>query len=192
MVSPSRTEDVLQPEKTNKLLVGTLLLVGVAIIGGSYLLVSNGLVRLGGATKAASLSSFSAKAEFTVRYWILPLFWLVLALLNVVRARDKGNALNPLVGNEHRVQSQKNIMTNSIEQTLFTFGVQLSMLPYLTGEEVITVIPLINVLFFAGRILFAIGYPNYRGTGFAMTYLPSFAACFWTMYKFQREHLELY
>ncbi|KAI1279040.1 hypothetical protein HDE_14117 [Halotydeus destructor] len=192
MASPRTSRKSKEPQPANKAVVGILMLVGFGIIGGSYHLVNTGVLKLGGATQAATLKNFSAKAEFTVRYWILPMVWIVLAIFNVGRGRGKHNALNPLTANEPLVQVQKNILTNSIEQTLFTFGVQLSMLPYLTADQVLKFIPLINVLFFVGRFLFAIGYPNYRSTGFGMTHFPTLFACMWTFYKFQREHMALY
>lgn len=69
--------------------------------------------------------------------------------------------------------------------SLFT---QVSLINYLTAQQTVTWIPLINFFWITGRITYMLGYPNNRAFGFALTIFPSLAAASFTMYKFVTVH----
>ena len=76
-------------------------------------------------------------------------------------------AVNPLAGNEHLVQSEKNVLTNTVEQLLVFLLLVLTMTSHLEPSEM-RIIPLYSLTFFIGRVFFMIGYsfgPRYRGAG---------------------------
>jgi len=67
------------------------------------------------------------------------------------------------------------VITNTLEQALVSVGTQLAWSASMPRETQ-TMVPLANMFFFAGRILFVLGYEHgaaYRSAGFALTFYPS-------------------
>ena len=100
---------------------------------------------------------------------VVQLFFIV----RVGNIRRLSKAANPLSGNEHLVQLQKNIATNTLEQlVMFAFGL-LSLSTLLATQQELRFIPTLSILFIIARVLFAIGYsiqPRYRGVGMSMNF----------------------
>lgn len=117
--------------------------------------------------------TYGTKLEFTVRYWLLPLIWFKLNIYLVILKRVPSRAVNPLDGHEHIVEGVKNILTNTLEQMVASLVMQSILISFLTPDEVVNFIPLINLLFFLGRITFWLGYPLLRTFGFMTTSLPT-------------------
>lgn len=152
----------------------------------------NGKINILQASKVWSPASFASKLEFTARYWILPVFWVTFNILTVISRRIiHPSALNPLASGEIFTQREQNILRNSLEQIVISIVSQIIVLTYLEGEQVSRLIPMINVLFFVGRITFWIGYPLYRTFGFVLTFLPSFLMVFFSLYRFLYSHLDV-
>ena len=92
-------------------------------------------------------------------------------IARVGNIRFSSRAANPLSGNEHLVQLQKNISNNTLEQlVMFAMGI-LSLSTLLATQQELRFVPILCSLFVVGRVLFAIGYsiqPRYRSTGMSM------------------------
>ena len=115
---------------------------------------------------------FDAKAAYTLRCMLPPLLVLTFAIVKVAIMRFLGYAKNPLGGQEELLQKDKNFLQNTLEQLALYVLTTAVLMSYLECEEM-RVIPLYSFLFFVGRILYRIGYPNHRTFGFAMTIFPS-------------------
>lgn len=130
------------------------------------------------------MATFSAKIEFTARYWIIGLVWLYISLHIVVVKRISSRAANPLSGNEHLVEAPARIFTNSVEQFVMSVISQVTVITFLEAEKIISIIPVMNVLYLIGRILFYFGYPKYRSFGMAVTTSPVSLAIYFSLYRF--------
>ena len=60
---------------------------------------------------------------------------------------------------------------------------QLALVAYLTPLMTIRLIPMLNYLWFIGRIMFALTYPDYRGAGFSLTVCPTTIALCYVLFK---------
>lgn len=133
---------------------------------------------------ANDLIDFSSKLKFLFQYLTLGLTWLLLSVYFVVKVRVFSIAMNPMFGYEHLTQAAKNNLTNSLEQFLLSSVSQLILITYIDSTVIIKLIPVINLLFFIGRIAFWFGYPQYRAFGFSLTLIPnSLMVCF-NLFKF--------
>lgn len=174
----------------------TILLLSalVLVIGASHLANTGRLSVLQPQDRKAvleSLNTFTGKLEFTAKYWILGLIWLYFHIHVLIGQRITTKAANPLAGSEDRVQAEKNVFSNSIEQFLMAIITQTSALPYLTATQVLHIIPLFNGLFLAGRVFFWLGYPKRRSFGFTLGMVPISMATFFTTYHFVTHNLDL-
>lgn len=120
-----------------------------------------------------SIDDFIWKLEYTVRWSILPISWLIFYLHIVATKRGFSTAANPLSGNEHIVEMNKNIFVNSIEQFVISFAAQISLITWIRGIDTQIIIPMVNILFVVGRVLFWLGYPKGRSPGMVLTMFPS-------------------
>ena len=141
----------------------------------TWLVVSN-KINLAGRLNPNDIKSFGARFEFLLRYQCLPLTFLIFMVSVVIHKRFHSPAINPMVGFEHVVQPHKNILQNSFEQYLLSFIAQLGLLCHLSSYNVLRYIPLLNVFFVLGRVLFFVGYPKYRTVGFLFAYVPTMIA----------------
>ena len=66
---------------------------------------------------------------------------------------------------------------------LLSLITQVSLIAFLTADETLKLIPLLNLLWVVGRVTFYLGYPKYRSFGFATTYMPSCLAAIYAAYK---------
>lgn len=121
----------------------------------------------------SSRETYATKLEFTVKYWLLPLIWFKVNIWLVIMKRIPSQAINPLSGHENIVEPVRNILSNTLEQMIGSLVMQCSLISFLSKDEVVKVIPIINVLFFLGRITFWLGYPRFRTFGFVMTDFPT-------------------
>lgn len=146
----------------------------MALLMGGYI-VTQVLIYYGGyyqwpsITPVPNSNDFDAKIMYTLRCMLAPLLVLVFGIGKVSFMRVLGYARNPLGDQEARIQKDKNFLQNTLEQLAVFVLVTLALTSYLKGEE-IRLIPLYSFNFTLGRILYRIGYPNYRSWGFAMTH----------------------
>jgi hypothetical protein len=151
---------------------GIAILVGIIFVSVLTYLAYYGNLEVLRPKQKIYLSTFSAKLEFTARYWPLGLLWLILNIHLIILRRVTTKAGNPMAGHENIVEQPVRIFTNSMEQFVMNAFAQVSLLPFLDVDQVVRVIPLMNALFFIGRLLFWIGYPKLRSTGFICGLLP--------------------
>ena len=137
-----------------------------------------------------SLETFSGKLEFTAKYWILPVLWLYFFYHVVIFKRVSSKAINPLSGHESEVQDAKNILTNSIEQfVLLTFSQTIS-LAFISPIQTLQLIPLANLWFVVGRVLFWLGYPKKRTFGMISSAIPGSIAIWYSTYYFFTQFID--
>lgn len=170
------------------------ILLGIAasvltMAAATYLVV-DGHIKLSGSVNPEKLNGFGLKAEFVFRNLILGVIWLLFNILLVITKR-KGRAIDPLAGHEDLTLAYRNILTNSLEQFVISIVTQLSLISYLSGPQVVKIIPLLNFFYFFGRIFFTLGYPKFRTFGFVMTAIPSGLAALYSFYKYG-VHLGIY
>lgn len=190
--SPSKTtrrkkelviNDVPASKYIQRILIGaTTSLLTMGLLGWA---VWTGRVILTGNFATDKMSGFGSKLEFTLRFLILPILWILVNDLLVMFARVLNlEALDPLNDREDLVEVPNNILRNSMEQVILTTVTQLSLISYLSAAEVARVIPFLNITFLIGRIAYYAGYPRFRTYGFTMTFLPTAAAIAFVAYKF--------
>lgn len=179
--SAFKTDDYTSSEK---LLAGLFIVVAMIIIPAVVFFAYNGNLRILPPRDHVHLATFSSKIEFTARYWILGLVWLYISLHLVVWKRVTTRAANPLSGNEQYVSAYANIFTNSIEQFVMSVVGQITLITFLDSEKIISLIPVINVFYFIGRLFFWFGYPKKRSFGFTMTMAPISMAIIFSAYRF--------
>jgi hypothetical protein len=128
--------------------------------------------------------------EFTLKYQILGVVWLICAIFLVILRRVSTGAFNPLAGTNREMflQGQANVLQNSFEQFIISVFAQLCLVAYMDGEYTIRIIPWVNFSFLIGRIAFWLGYPAYRGFGMLLGLGPTLAMTAVTVYKMM-EHL---
>ncbi|KAI1306728.1 hypothetical protein HDE_00951 [Halotydeus destructor] len=164
--------------------------IGV-ILASAYVVVYEKMVNLSH-VQPSDLDTFGAKLEFTVKYWSLHTGFMALIVIDVMKTRCMRRVVNPLSGFEEDVQSPKNVLTNSIEQFVLSVAAQLALLHYVTPELVVQIIPLMNTLWFFGRVTFYLGYPERRAFGFALTFFPTLGAICYSIYGFTCEQYLLF
>ena len=111
---------------------------------------------------------FSRKLQFTLQWSTFPFaVFLFYTIMQVGNKRGSTPASNPLSGNEHYLQLEKNILTNTLEQSTLAFFLLLALTVYLEQAEM-KLVPLFVLSFVVGRILFIVGYkinPKFRVCG---------------------------
>ena len=130
-------------------------------------------------------NDFSEKLLYTLRYCTFPqAMFLMFAIFRVGSKRGSTPALNPLSGNEHLLQTEKNVLTNTVEQFLCFLLFMLALTTYLEPVEM-RIIPLLSVAFIVGRILFMVGYsfsPKHRIIGMSINFFLNFFAIGYIIY----------
>ena len=120
---------------------------------------------------------FGEKLLYTLRYCTFPqAIFLLAAIMRVGSKRGSTRATNPLSGHEHLLQTEKNILMNTVEQLLCFLLLVLTLTTYLEPAEM-RIIPLYSLAFIVGRVLFMIGYsisPKYRAAGIAINFFTHF------------------
>ena len=116
---------------------------------------------------------FISKLIYTVRCIFPPLMVLQIAIMLVGSGRRTSKAVNPLAGQDHLIQLQKNFLSNTLEQFLVFMVCTLVLITFLNTPEEMRLVPLYTTTFIVGRILFRIGYGiswKYRGCGMAINF----------------------
>ncbi|MCG8626954.1 MAG: MAPEG family protein [Proteobacteria bacterium] len=130
-------------------------------------------------------NDFSEKLLYAGRYCTFPqAVFLFIAVLRVGAKRGSANALNPLAGKEHVLQTEKNVLTNTAEQLHIFLFLVVTLTTYLEPSEM-RIIPLYSLAFIVGRVLFMIGYgisPKYRSVGMGINFILTFFFIGYTIY----------
>ncbi len=115
-----------------------------------------------------SSNEFSDKLQFSLRWCAFPFaVVLMFTIMGVSNKRGSTPAANPLSGNDHLLQVEKNILTNTLEQIVLAFFIILALTVYLEDSEM-KLVPIYVLSFIAGRALFIGGYkigPQFRSCG---------------------------
>jgi len=151
--------------------------LAILVVPGAILLAKEGyLPRFTLRTDSADIVTFSDRVFFTFEWFVLIAVWLAFSVAWVIRCNCKSTGgCDPTVQRSELSQEAQRLLTNSIEQAVLTIVAQLALVPFITGEETIRLIPLINLAWFIGRIAFFYGYPQRRGIGFGLSYFASLA-----------------
>ena len=122
-------------------------------------------------------NDFVEKLLYTARYCTFPqAVFLLVAILRVGAKRGTASALNPLAGKDHLLQTEKNVLANTVEQLLVFLLLVVALTTYLEPAEM-RIIPLYSLAFIVGRVLFMIGYsidPKHRSIGMGINFNLSF------------------
>lgn len=179
-----------KPEKKNPYLYknSPLIFMLMVVLSTSFMYFTGKAVHDGGLKltpkSIGPLKSYTSKLEFTLKYQVPGVAWLVFCIFYVIKFRVTTKAFNPLGGAEQYTEMAKNILQNSIEQYLLSFLAQLILLSFIDGPTTLKVIPLLSLFFLVGRVTFWLGYPAYRSFGFLTTLLPTQITIGYTIYKF--------
>ena len=101
---------------------------------------------------------FTSKLIYMVRCIFPPLMVLQVAILLVINGRRSLGVANPLAGQDHLIQLQKNFLSNTLEQFIVFMVSTLVLITFLNTSEEMRLVPLYTTTFIVGRILFRIGY----------------------------------
>ena len=102
---------------------------------------------------------FISKLIYTVCCIFPPLMILQVAIMLVGSGRRTSKAVNPLAGQDHLIQLQKNFLSNTLEQFVVFMVSTLVLITFLnTPEETVRLVPFYTTTFIVSRILFRIGY----------------------------------
>ena len=177
------------PVSTWRLRIAGGIAAGTVFIGFLWWLLSSERLSLSGNFTAEKIGTFGTKLEFTLKFLVLPLVWLfgcqsTICFLRVIRSQ----AIDPLNGYEDLIEVPRNILSNSVEQFIFSAVGQLTVMHYLSGVDVVRVIPLVNILFVLGRIAYTVGYSKWRSFGFSLTALPNALLIGYALVKFVTTH----
>ena len=155
------------------------------VIGASLALLVTILVLVGGYLFVAMplhvADGVGNRLVFAFRVDIVPLLWLLAAIVNVGNrrflSRDdiQGAGFYPP---SERLAIPVAILQNTLEQTVLAIGAHLVLATLLIGEELI-ILPLLALLFCIGRAVFWAGYGSgagQRAFGFALTFFPTVIA----------------
>ncbi len=116
-------------------------------------------------------SDFSDKLEFSLRWCAFPFAVILMyTIMGVSSKRGSTPASNPLSGNEKFLQTEKNILLNTLEQMVLAFFIVLSLTVYL-DQSAMKLVPIYMVSFIVGRALFTVGYkisPRFRSCGMVL------------------------
>lgn len=123
---------------------------------------------------------------------LYPMILVVLVnFIAVVLCRADPKVYNPLAGHDqgHKIQSYKNILTNSVEQFLISSVLMLVYASMTTCAEGLKIIPVYSFLFVLARILFVFGYsksPKYRSFGMSINIIITTALAMFIGYNYYR------
>ena len=132
-------------------------------------------------------TDLAVRLSYTLRC-TLPLFITLLFAVYAVsfhRFINRKVVGNPLVGNDHLIQVDKNYLQNTLEQTVIAVGILLVATTYFNEPDLMKIVPIFVLAFIIGRILFRIGYgisPYYRSLGITITFVNTSLLAIYVMY----------
>lgn len=100
----------------------------------------------------------STRLAFALRCCIPLALCLFVAVALVGNKRALTDAVDPLSGNEHIVQIDKNFLANTLEQCVIGLFFVLAVASYAETPQELRILPIFAVVFTVARILFRVGY----------------------------------
>ena len=167
MAAKKSQDETKKPKKWLMIIIPVLALATVVTIfyGGYYFCPS---------LPVPTSMDFTSKLIYTVRCIFPPLMVLQVAIMLVGKGRGASKAANPLAGQDHLIQLQKNFLSNTLEQFVVFMVCTLVLITFLNTPEEMRLVPLYTTAFIMGRILFRIGYGiswKYRGFGMSINFI---------------------
>ena len=144
-----------------------------------YLMVNNKI----------DLIDFNSRLRYVLLHLTPGIAWILLSSWFVIQKRLTSPAIDPMDGYEKVTEVSKNNLTNSCEQFLMSSVSQLILVIHLESNIILNIIPILNLMFIAGRVAFWVGYPRYRSFGFMLTNYPIIATIAYNLYKFFRVYI---
>ena len=167
---------IIGPPKIRKLqlISASSFILALFLIFITSLTVYHDFVNVSFNHSPSDVSDFNGKFQFTLKFMLLPSTWLIHAIMTMVLKRFRTIAWNPMDSEGNEIsKADQNMLTNTVEQTLLSLLSQVILIVFLNPQQVLKVIPSMNILFLVGRILFCIGYPKFRSFGFCFSMIPS-------------------
>ena len=134
--------------------------------------------------KARNLTEIGPRIEYVFKHSTPGVVWLLFCVFYVVSKRVGTPAVIPTAGYEHLTEGAKNIFLNSLEQFVLSFTSQLILIQYIEPKVILNLIPVLNMLWIVGRILFWLGYPAKRTLGIMLNFIPLFTTIGFISYKY--------
>ena len=112
----------------------------------------------GSSNTTTTTIDMSIRLAFALRCCIPLALCLFAAVALVGNKRAVTDAVDPLGGNEHIVQIDKNFLANTLEQCVIGLIFMLVVASYAETPQELRILPIFAVVFSVARILFRIGY----------------------------------
>lgn len=148
----------------------------------------NILAMAGVKVDSQNITTYTDKLQFTAKYWTPAVLWFLFNIHLVIFARLTNGVIIPNTKIEYLIANHRNILAQTVEQTVFAVFTQMAVLPYLSVGQMINIIPLLNCFFLAGRLVFWLGYPHYRSPGVGMSMYPHAVTLLFVVAHFLQEH----
>ena len=111
-----------------------------------------------GGSSSNTTIDMSIRLAFALRCCIPLALCLFVAVALVGNKRAVTDAVDPLAGNEHIIQIDKNFLANTLEQCVIGLIFMLVVASYAETPQELRILPIFAVVFSVARILFRIGY----------------------------------
>ena len=113
---------------------------------------------LAGGNNATAYIDMSTRLAFALRCSIPLALCLFVAVALVGNKRSVTDAVDPLSGNEHIVQIDKNFLANTLEQCVIGLIFMLVVASYAETSQELRILPIFAAVFTVARVLFRVGY----------------------------------
>ena len=110
------------------------------------------------ATDSATVLDMSVRLAFAIRCSLPLALCVFFAVAMVGNKRSLSEAVDPLSGNEHIVQIDKNFLANTLEQCVVGFILMLVVATYAETPKELRLLPIFAAAFTVARAVFRIGY----------------------------------
>ena len=100
----------------------------------------------------------SVRLAFAIRCSLPLALSLFFAVAMVGNKRSLSDAVDPLSGNEHLVQLDKNFLANTLEQCVIGFILMLVVASYSETPQELRLLPIFAAIFVVARAVFRVGY----------------------------------
>ena len=139
----------------------------------------------------------SIRLAFALRCSIPLALCLLAAVALVGNKRSVTDAVDPLSGNEHIVQIDKNFLANTLEQCVMGLIFMLVVASYAETPQELRLLPIYAAVFTVARILFRIGYGIHyllRAFGMSANFCADFVVIGVALYSLATKglHMHLY
>lgn len=111
----------------------------------------------GGLSQFNNLKTYADKLQFASLYWSASVLLAIIQVLLTISARLHTDSVDPSPWDDERVFRENSILRNFMEQFIISVFSQLCLISTITAKQTFQFIPLMNLFFIVGRILFYLG-----------------------------------